>query len=625
MKIFKHIAFATLLSTAGLFTSCADYLDVSDDLAAELTMEEVFNNVSQTKRFHGYIYSAIPNMSNIMIDGSYAGLTGLDNPWPTLSDELKAAQNNTKFVPSVGYTAASASFSRWNLYQQIRQACLFIANVHPITSGEETGNVLLEDEIERMKNEARFLRAYYHYLLFELYGAVPIVTEIADPSSTELDYYRNSIDEVAEFICTEMEGCIPLLPDIEESNERAACPTKAAAYAIIAKTRIYQASPLFNGGYPEAVALKDNTGKQLFPDKDESKWQLAVKALENMFQYLDSQGRNKLFTCDSNGDNIGISTDDPRFDAAASLYYIDFKFANNINPEVLWYSSKNSWGAIGGEGRERRCTPRDVYQGFCGVGITQEMIDAYFMEDGKTIDNSPLYDKSTEYVLSEEDGIANMYKNREPRFYRDVTYSGRLWQNTTDKYVYFYKGSGNDNSKGDNPYTGYLLYKGMCHDILNTGNYKRQQYRPTALFRLADFYLLYAEALNEVNPNDARIFEYVNKVRARAGIPGLDVTSPEIKGNKEKQFEAIRHERRVELFAEGQRYFDVRRWMLADKDGDCRQGGDFHGMDMGATNKVDFMKRVVFETRIFEKEMYLYPIPQNEVQKSKKLIQNPGW
>lgn len=623
MKKIRKIILGVCCMGLGL-SSCADFLDVSDDLAAELTMEQVFDNVSQTRRFHRYIYSSIPDMSHIIMNDTWSGLTGLHNPWPSLSDELKNAQNNTKDIPSVGYNAGNAAFSRWELYKQIRQANLFMENAHTITIGEATGNVITEEELATLKNEARFLRAYYHYLLFELYGAIPIMDELANSSAGDLDYYREPVDKVADFIVDEMKACLTLLPDKEESNERAAAPTKAAAYAVIAKTRIYEASPLFNGGYPEAVALRDDRDIPLFPEADESKWNEAVKALEDLFAYLDTQGRNKLFTCDADGNNIGISTDDPRFDAAASLYYIDFKFANNVNPEVLWYSSKNSWGGCNYEGRELRCTPRSVYGGNPCVGVVQEMVDSYFMSDGKTINESPLYDKATECVIG-DDGVANMYKNREPRFYRDITYSGRLWQNTDDKYIYFYKGTQNGNTYGDNPYTGYLLYKGMCHDLLNTGNFKRSQYRPCVLFRLADFYLLYAEALNEVNPSDPRIIEYVNKVRARAGIPGLDITNPEIAGDYEKQFAAIRQERRVELFTEGQRYFDVRRWMLADKDGDCRQFGDFTGMDMNADNAVDFMKRVVFETRKFDKAMYLYPLPLDEVQKSRKLVQNPGW
>lgn len=181
-----------------------------------------------------------------------------------------------------------------------------------------------------------------------------------------------------------------------------------------------------------------------------------------------------------------------------------------------------------------------------------------------------------------------------------------------------------DNSKADMSYSGYLLYKGMNRDLLNQGNNPKSKYRAGMLFRLADFYLLYAEALNHVNPGDARIIQYVDSVRYRAGIPLLKDIKPEIIGNRELQEKAIRHERRIELFAEGQRYFDVRRWMCAEEEG-YKQGGPVHGMDMNAIDLEGFMKRTAFETRIFEKRMYLYPIPLAEIQKSKKLVQNPGW
>lgn len=621
MKIFNRLSFTALLIASGIgISSCTDFLDVSDDLAAELTMEEVFNNVSQTKRFHRYIYTGIPNMSQLMIDNSYSGLTGLSNPWPTMADELKASQNTTKDLPATGYTASNAALSRWSLYYQIRQANLFLQNAHTITIGADIGQVILDEELATLKNEARFLRAYYHYLLFELYGPIPIMDQVVDPSSADLDFYRASVDEVVNFIDSELLACIPLLPDLETMADRAAAPTKSAAYAIRAKLHMYAASPLFNGGYKEAIDLRDNQGKALFPQsEDRNKWNKAVSALEDLFNYLDSQNRNKLFT---------VYNEDGTINAAESLYEMNFTFIENQNTESLWYCTQDSWGNVGSDGNERRCTPRAVYSGFSGIGILQEMIDQYFMEDGLSIDESPLYDRSRESELDEND-IARMYKNREPRFYRDVTYQGIVWQNTEEngdpKKIYFHAGSPDDQSSPNNCYTGYLLYKGVCHDILNTGNWLKAQYRPTMLFRLADFYLLYAEALNEVNAGDPRIIEYIDKVRERAGIPKLADIKPEISGDYDAQFEAIRHERRVELFAEGVRYFDVRRWMLADQDGDCHQGGPFTGMNMNADNPHDFMERITFETRIFERRMYLYPLPEAEVQKSQKLVQNPGW
>ena len=164
----------------------------------------------------------------------------------------------------------------------------------------------------------------------------------------------------------------------------------------------------------------------------------------------------------------------------------------------------------------------------------------------------------------------------------------------------------------------------MNRDLLNQGSNAKSKYRAGMLFRLADFYLLYAEALNHVNPSDERIIAHIDSVRYRAGIPLLKDIKPEIKGNQALQEEAIRKERRIELFAEGQRYFDVRRWMCADEEG-YKQGGPVHGMNMNADNLEDFMERTAFETRIFERRMYLYPIPLNEIQKSNKLVQNPGW
>lgn len=106
MKTLKKLSIIVAVGLSTIFFSgCSDYLDVSDDLAAELSMEEVFNNTGYARRFHRYIYSGIPDVSNIIITSSYAALTGLDNPWPAVSDELKSAQNNVKTIPTVGYHA----------------------------------------------------------------------------------------------------------------------------------------------------------------------------------------------------------------------------------------------------------------------------------------------------------------------------------------------------------------------------------------------------------------------------------------------------------------------------------------------------------------------------------------
>lgn len=122
MKIMKNISMLLGLVTTLLFWSCSDYLNVSDELAGELTMPEVFENSAMTRRFHRYIYTGIPDMSNIIMNSSYSSLTGLDNPWVSISDELKAAQNNVRTIAITGYNAGNAGLGRWGLYKQIRQA-----------------------------------------------------------------------------------------------------------------------------------------------------------------------------------------------------------------------------------------------------------------------------------------------------------------------------------------------------------------------------------------------------------------------------------------------------------------------------------------------------------------------
>lgn len=611
-NIFKAVALSLGLTC---FPSC-DYLNVSDELASELSVSEVFENAGYTRRFHRGIYSNIPDMSFLCINESYTGVNGLGNPWPAVGDEIKAAQNNVRNIPVTGENASNASLQRWQLYKNIRQANIFLERAHAIDSEKEK---LDEVELRSMKAEARFLRAYYHYLLFELYGPIAIMNDAVDPESPSLDFYRNSVDEVVSYLDKELMEVAKELKE-SEPKERRAVPTKGAALAVRAKLWVYAASPLYNGGFKEAMAIKDAEGKQLFPSYDASKWEKAVAALDDFIKY--SEGRYSLYKVYDKEGNL---------DADKSLYEL-FQYYND---EIIWASTKDSWGAVDYEGTQRRCTPRGVRStiGLSSIGVMQELVDAFFCKDGLSIEESPLYNEQgftavthDVQVLNETkeftDHIFNMYLNREPRFYQCVTYPGRRWHIGGEVFAPW-KGGADDNSQGDNCYTGYLLYKGVNRTLYAYGSYPRRWFRPNILFRLADFYLLYAEALNEVNPNDPRIIEYVDRVRERAGIPLLKDIKPEIIGNKELQKQAIVHERRVELCVEGQRYFDIRRWMTAEKSpAEGGQKGAFHGMDMNATG-ADFFKRVPFEDRVFSG--YLYAIPFNEIQKSTKLIQNPGW
>lgn len=628
IKSLRHITFiATVAMMLVLSQACKkNYLGVSDQLTNEITLETVFSNPGLTRQFYTNIFSGITNSSNMIFDPNYT-IDGLDNPWAGLSDELKIGQGALNNQVLNGYNSANAPYHRWTiLYQLIRQANIFMDMAKELPIGDNTNlnAPISAAEMTQMKSVARFFRAYYHYLLFEQYGPIPIADKVSDPSSQSLDFARNSVDEVVNFIKSELEAAAPGLEDVSTLPNTRVVPTKAVALAVKAKLMVYAASPLYNGGYQEALQITNPDGKKIFPAADPSKWTSAKSAVEEFINFANGKySLYKRFKADGS------------YDPDLSLYQLFFDVDNN--KEVIWASSVNDWGNVGSDGTERRITPRTVFGGFSSIGVLQELVDAFFMIDGKSIKESPLYSEDKFSVAGDdlsgrtEPGTYYMYVNREPRFYQTVFYQGRKWH-INNQVIKFHAGSGNDQSSTNNSYVGNLLYKRAARNVLNSGNNPRIQYRPAIIFRLADFYLLYAEALNEVNPADPKILEYIDMVRERAGIPKLSVLKPGILGNKELLREAIIAERRVELCTEGQRYFDVRRWMIAerlDEQGGGHQGGGFHGMDMLSSSETigGFFKRRQFEVRPFVKAMYLYPIPQAEILKSRDriLIQNPGW
>jgi hypothetical protein len=612
----KYLKLLVLALSFSTIQSC-NYLDVSDEQAGGLTsFDEVFDNVDYTRRWYGWIFTAVPNPTLTF------STAGMGNVWASYADELymRLALAAGKY----GETGvANGTSGRWDIYGQIRQANIFLERAKAIV--EELGvdaKKITEEEMIWYKANVRFLRAAYHFYLMELYGPIPIV----DHSLTlqdDLDLPRNSLDEVIEFIDSELLLAIPdLAQEPYHSNEQfRAMPTKGTALALRAKLWAYAASPLFNGGFTEALGITNHDGKVLFPPQDNSKKQKALEASRDFINY--AQGRYDLH-------DMG--------DPAVSVYQV----FQNYTTEIIWGRANVNWGSLasGDSNSDRYSTPRSEPNGVGDIGPVQELVDDFYMSDGLPIKAtsflpaSPLYSE-TGFTTVGGVEVFNMYMNREPRFYNSVCYSGMRWHkggstsstndNSTDWFsgneVQFWKGGTGDNTQEGCPQTGYLWYKRYNRRI--NGTTVTSAYRPGIIFRLADFYLLHAEVLNEVEPGNPDVLEYVNLVRRRAGLPDLQTLNPAIAGNYAMQRDAIRHERRIELAGEGQRYFDVRRWMIAE-DENGRQGGDFHGMYLDG-NQTTFYTRTRMHSRAFSPKNYFYAIPYTQMQKTTALVQNPGW
>jgi hypothetical protein len=608
MKLIKILAISL---SFGYFTSCSDYLNVSDELAGGISdVSQVFNNVARTKRWYSDVFADRPDYSAMWATRS------MGNPWTAYSDEVytRLANNAGKYMD---WSSANDVSQRWStLYERIRQANIFLENVKPITEeGGPSAEILTEPQVVIYKANVRFMRALYHYYLMELYGPIPIVTRSLTLKD-ELDVPRNSLDEVISFIDQEL---LESMVDMEQNPYHTqeiyrAVPTKGVALAVRAKLWVYAASPLFNGGFAEAVALKNKDGKQLFPERDNSKLQKAVQACKDLIDYAEEGNRYELYK------NAGT------FDPAKSVYEV-FQVYNS---EIIWANSMTSWGSLDTSDFDHYATPRSEPNGLGAINVLQELVDDFYMSDGLPIENTSFLPKSptyTELGFGNLNGVevSNMYVGREPRFYNTVCFSGMKWH-ISNKEVQFYLGGNADKRVPDgHPIAGYLLYKRYNKEVHGNTPGVKSKFRPSIIFRLAEFYLLYAEMLNEVSPENPDVLKYVNLVRERAGLPKLEDLNPSIAGNQSLQREAIRHESRIELATEGQRYFDVRRWMIAENEpGQGGQGGDFTGMNPDG-NKVAFHVRKKLHTRSFSRKNYLYPIPLNEMRKSKVLVQNPGW
>jgi len=219
------------------------------------------------------------------------------------------------------------------------------------------------------------------------------------------------------------------------------------------------------------------------------------------------------------------------------------------------------------------------------------------------------------------DGTYNMYCNREPRFYVSVIYN-EAWLGVDNRRVEFLQGGGRDTGKTfDAPQNGYNVRKRISLEVYPREN--RHPYQPGILYRLAEAYLGYAEAINESQGPNEEAYKYVNLVRQRAGIPDL---KPDL--SKEQMREAIQQERRVEFNCEGIRFNDVRRWKLGEKYFNTK----LYGMNFNGTKKSEdvndneaFYKRTFYKNRYFNKKMYVWPVPQAQMDINPNLTQAPGY
>lgn len=639
-KIRKYIALGMIAMFS--LSSCSDYLDKEPD--DQLTLETVFENKTNMERWLAYIYNATPKFYNYDGADAVADELAPSVGWESQGFKAILYQNGN-------WTSASGGvINYWETFpMRIRQAYIFIKYAHALPD-------VTEKEVNYMKAECRFFIAYFHAVMAMTYGAVPIIRDATEEITGEtLLLKQEPFNTVVDWAANELLETSKLLPAYYDEDNKYGRITSIICLAMRARLLTFAASPLVNGNQdPDMVNMKNCDGVSIFDSTFKpERWKTAVDANKLLIDEAEKAG-HKLYI-ETIGDDVDAFQS---YQNALMLRY------NQGNMEILFPRTYDDAGYF-----DRQANPRSM-GGAGAIGVTQSLVDAFFMNNGlvpitgytndgatpvinsesgysetgySTVDESYkttwMYatkggtEQETEHVIVPKNTY-KMYCGREPRFYISVLYNeeyhwGKDKSNAKNKFANFFSGGEDGGPSHDSPSAGYLIRKRVDPSAIpasSSGTYKKRQ---GVLYRLAEAYLSYAESLYEYSvamgtytDNETEILDYINRVRYRAGIPQYGKGADQIPVTETQLRDLIHRERRVELNCEaGIRFDDLRRW----KEAETALNGKFYGMNALAksTERDEYYKRTLYQTRRFIS--YWWPIPQDDIDKNTNLRQLPGW
>lgn len=641
MKNRIYTIIACFLAT--VIYSCSDVLNQAPD--GKISLEEVFGDNDKTMYYLNTCYSGINAKGCLYFFWSRGPVNWCDDSWDADDLDVSWAASRRYYDGNASASDFPANYNdgdsgnesvSWaRSFQRIRNCAVFLQNI-------PNAKVNSESDRSRWTAEAHILRAYYYSELLMWFGcSLPIIRE---PYTYDADFSkveRSSFHDVVEFIVEDCDAALACeeLPWRITTDSEAMRMTKAVAWAIKSRMTLFAASPLYNDG--------------------NNYWEEAYSVNKAAVQALESNG----YALYDKLNQAAVWGDEKAYLPTAASQYFNEYFCNSgayaadpADKETIYQlrdganldlANVDGIGAILG------------YK--TGTCPSQELVDAF-----ETIDGQPVLDLAKPYL--DEQHLKpnynssnttydknNPYANRDPRFYATVYYNGSKrycnWSTEAEKKSFENLGQG----KGENVriITTWDAYEDAKGNIINspeplmgrsmtgrtptrTGYFQRKFLHPNSGvemrlngarhkdYRLAEIYLNFAEAAMEAGHTDEAI-TYVNKVRARAGMPGLPAG---LSGENLRQ--RIHNERRVEFALEGNRYFDVRRWHKPDEDLSATDrwitGAHITHMQDGTYK---YERTILKERQCYTNKWLKMPIPLTEVNNMRAITgedwQNPGW
>jgi hypothetical protein len=647
LNSLKRLFLWLFIPAWGLGIHSCNYLDVVPDNVA--TIDYAFANRNTAEKFLYTCYNdrlPVGDLSGDPARGSDETMQrdamGMPVSIFTSSQLARGLQNVT-----------SPYFDNWaTYYKAIRNCNIFLENIPQVQVD------MREEERTRWIAEAKFLKAYYHWLLLRMYGPVSIIDVNLPLSASveEVKLYRDPIDDVVEYIVTTLEDALTGLPeerDVVEGTE-AGRANKLIALTLIADVRLWAASPLVNNNDNIYASIVDNRGTQLFPTEyDAGKWTLAAEAAERAIEACHAAGKRLYRETEARTYN-----QHEVFQHQTMLRQVVCK---RWNYELIWgstnYDANWHW---------RNCDAKVM--GFNSDGLnatirmeyspTLKMVERFYSSNGVPInedkewatngwyvDRFKLRPESSsgdeKYYVKEGQRTVYLHYNREPRFYADLGFDKGIYYgagyydfpaNVRELNFQFQKAAGYF-PQGFSC-TGYSAKKFAPFETSQTSSaIASPEYFPFPIYRLAELYLMYAEAYNEAEgPNgahSAQIFGYLDSIRSRAGLKGVKDSWRDHASigdrptrSKEDLREIIQQERTIELIFESKRFWDVRRWRKIDELNEQPRGWNY----MGRTDEEFYNVQQAYPYQVnFSIRDYFWPIKESHLFVNDNLIQNYGW